>query len=72
LNSSTEISSEIVSSVQLWAKETEILSGTSNGIEIHILNAVASDKSLLELDNISYRKLVEIGCEKTSCMTGNY
>jgi len=43
LNSSTEISSGIVSRVQLWAKETGILSGTSNGIEIHILNAVASD-----------------------------
>jgi len=43
LNSSTEISSGIVSSVQLWAKETGKLSGTSNGIEMHIFNAVASD-----------------------------
>jgi len=64
LNSSTEISSGIVSNVQLWAKETGILSGTSNGIEINILNAVASDLSFLDLDNISYRKLVEIGFEK--------
>jgi len=40
------------------------LSGTSNGIEIHIFNAIASDKSLLDLDNISYRKLVEKGFEK--------
>jgi len=48
----------------LWAKETGIFSGTSNGIEIHILNAAASDLSLLDLDNISYRKLVEIGFEK--------
>jgi len=38
-----QISSGIVSSAQLWAKETGILSGTSNGIEIYILNAVASD-----------------------------
>jgi len=43
LNSSTEISFGIVSSAQLWAKKTGILSGTSNGIEIHILNAVALD-----------------------------
>jgi len=43
LNSSTEIFTGVVSSVQLWAKETGIFSGTSNGIEIHILNAVASD-----------------------------
>jgi len=43
LNSSTEISSGIVSSVQVWAKGTGILSGTSNGVAIHILNAVASD-----------------------------
>jgi len=64
LNSSNEISTEIVSSVQLWAKETGILSGTSTGIEIHILNAVASDYSLLDFENILYRKLVEIGFEK--------
>jgi len=31
---------------------------------IHIFNAVASDKSLLDLDNISYRKLIEIKFEK--------
>jgi len=43
LNSSTEISIGIVSSVQLCAKETGILSGTSNEIEIHKFNAVASD-----------------------------
>jgi len=36
------MSTGIVSSVQLWGKETGILSGTSNGIEIHIFNAVAS------------------------------
>jgi len=30
----------------------------------HIFNAVASDLSLLDLDNISYRKLIEIGFEK--------
>jgi len=40
LNSSTEISSGIVSSVQLWAKETGILSGPSNGIEVHIFRCV--------------------------------
>jgi len=64
LNSSTELSTGIVSSVQLWAKETGILSGTNNGMVIHIFNAVASDWSLLDLDHISYRKLVEIGFEK--------
>jgi len=64
LNSSTEISTGIVSSLQLWAKEIGILSGTNNGMVIHIFNAVASDKSLLDLDNISYRKLIEIKFEK--------
>jgi len=43
LNSSTEISTGVVSSVQLLAKETGILSGTDNGMVIHIFNAVASD-----------------------------
>jgi len=65
LNSSTEISSEIVSSVQLWAKETEILSGTSNGIEIHILNAVASDKSLLEFRQYIIQKVSRNRVRKT-------
>jgi len=35
LGSSIVISTGIFLSVQLWAKETEILSGTINGIEIH-------------------------------------
>jgi len=43
LNSSTEIYTGIVSSVQLWAKETGILSDTNNGMAIHTFNAVASD-----------------------------
>jgi len=43
LNSSTEICTLIVSSVQLWAKETGILSGTNKGMVIHIFNSVASD-----------------------------
>jgi len=51
LNSSTEISTGIVSSVQLWAKVSGILSGTNNGIEIHIFN-------------VTYKKVVEIGFEK--------
>jgi len=50
LNCSTGISIGIVLSV------TGILSGKNNGIEIHILNVVASD-----LDNISYKTSVEIG-----------
>jgi len=38
-----EISAGIVSIVQLWAKEAGILSGTNNGMIIHIFNAVSSD-----------------------------
>jgi len=64
LNSSTEIYTGIVSSVQLWAKETGIKSGTNNGMVIHIFNAGVSDKSLLDLYNIPYRKLVKKGFEK--------
>jgi len=55
-----------VLSVQLWAKATELLSRTNKGIKMHILNAVASDKSPLDLDNISYRKLVEIGFDNNN------
>jgi len=47
----------------LWAKETGILSGTSNGIQICIFNVVASNYFVFRL-YIIQKKLVEIGFEK--------
>jgi len=57
----------MVSSVQLWAKETGLLSGTSSGIEIHILTFGFRQYIIQKVSRVR-----KTGCRPAIIVSGTY